>query len=691
MRFLTALPMLVVASACVPDAGRSDRATEAYLELLAAEDARPTRARDGLSPLLRGLSAEQDLLRQASVRALGRLESPGLAHEIVRLVDDPAPSVRAEAANALAQAAHRGDGRSALAPLLERVHAERDPAVRSALARALGRLRVEARDRGRIVEALRTLGVSGEALATSTTLLGVALGFESLVRGSPDPGLSDSAARLLTDLASYDMRDTLRSPDAPRIRRLAIATLAMARRLDHAGVGRALRDNDPGVRATAIRHLDLVAPGARAELIRRALADDWMYTRVEAVRQIERLPRSDLLCRYLDAVVRQDPADAGRILALDALGEPCPDLGTQASTLIEAAASLGQRGEGAWQVPAHALVSLARIAPDSATALLPSFAEHRNPFVRAYAARAAQQLGDYRTLRSLAADAHPNVRVAVLPPLFQALGHAMDDLLLAQLAQDDPHLLMVASDLLEGSPSAARTAAAALDAFERISQARRETWRDARRSLLRRVTESGDGTLAPRLRPYLRDYDALVAQDVSRTLETWTGRPQMADPRPLPRLQLPTPVDISDMEHARVVLHMRDGGSIGIELFPFDATTNAFRFMRLAREGYFDGLTFHRWAPAFVIQGGSPGANEYQGAAAYTRDEVGLQPHWRGTVGISTRGRDTGDGQIFINLVDNVRLDHDYTVIGAVSDGLDLVDAVLEGAVIERAEVVVGS
>ena len=112
------------------------------------------------------------------------------------------------------------------------------------------------------------------------------------------------------------------------------------------------------------------------------------------------------------------------------------------------------------------------------------------------------------------------------------------------------------------------------------------------------------------------------------------------------------------------------------------------RFARLVESGDFDGLTFHRWAPNFVIQGGSPGANEYQGHGPFNRDELGLEPHWRGTVGISTRGRDTGDAQIFVNLVDNVRLDHDYTLVGEVIDGMDVVDQVLEGAVIERAEVV---
>ena len=69
-----------------------------------------------------------------------------------------------------------------------------------------------------------------------------------------------------------------------------------------------------------------------------------------------------------------------------------------------------------------------------------------------------------------------------------------------------------------------------------------------------------------------------------------------------------------------------------------------------------------------------------------------LQPrqrlHLRGTVGISTRGRDTGDAQIFVNMVDSPRLNHTYTVFGSVTAGMDVVDGILEGDVIQRVELV---
>jgi len=129
---------------------------------------------------------------------------------------------------------------------------------------------------------------------------------------------------------------------------------------------------------------------------------------------------------------------------------------------------------------------------------------------------------------------------------------------------------------------------------------------------------------------------------------------------------------------------MLGGGRIELRLRAFEAPTNAARFARLARAGYFDGLTFHRIVPGFVIQGGSPGANEFVGDGPFTRDELTVGSHLRGTVGVSTRGRDTGDGQIFVNLVDNPRLDHNYTIFAEVVTGMDVIDQMVEGATIRR-------
>jgi cyclophilin family peptidyl-prolyl cis-trans isomerase len=133
---------------------------------------------------------------------------------------------------------------------------------------------------------------------------------------------------------------------------------------------------------------------------------------------------------------------------------------------------------------------------------------------------------------------------------------------------------------------------------------------------------------------------------------------------------------------------MKGGGVIEIRLFTDEAPATVERFVRLARAGYYNGLTFHRAVPNFVIQGGSPGANEYVGDSPFMNDEVGRRSNLRGTVGLSTRGRDTGDAQLFINLVDNTRLDHVYTVWGEVTKGMAIADGVLEGDIIERVDIV---
>ena len=110
----------------------------------------------------------------------------------------------------------------------------------------------------------------------------------------------------------------------------------------------------------------------------------------------------------------------------------------------------------------------------------------------------------------------------------------------------------------------------------------------------------------------------------------------------------------------------------------------AARILALARAGYYDGLSWHRVEHDFVVQGGSPGANEYVGLAQYLRDELGTAPHVRGTIGMSTRGHDTGDAQWFINLKDNLRLNRDYTVFAQVVEGIDVVDGILEGDVMQH-------
>ena len=337
------------------------------------------------------------------------------------------------------------------------------------------------------------------------------------------------------------------------------------------------------------------------------------------------------------------------------------------------------------------MVALARAAPNVGDSVLRSLARPDSWGFRVYAARAAAEMGAVGSLTSLVEDESDNVRTAAVIGLSEVSGHRADPLFARQLGRSDYQLLMTAANALAGSPLRETQSRDALvtglfSTFLRITVQRRETSRDVRLALLDRIGEFGDSTRTDLLELYLTDFDPAVADRAAAVLTGWTGRAYTANSQPLPRVQLPTLAEVQELARTRVVLVMAGGGEVELRLYPFEAPTNAARFVRLARGGYYDGLTFHRVVPGFVIQGGSPGANEFMGDGPFTRDELGLRSHARGTVGLSTRGRDTGDAQFFVNLVDNPRLDHDYTIFAEVVRGMDVVDAVLEGDVIERVE-----
>jgi cyclophilin family peptidyl-prolyl cis-trans isomerase len=246
-------------------------------------------------------------------------------------------------------------------------------------------------------------------------------------------------------------------------------------------------------------------------------------------------------------------------------------------------------------------------------------------------------------------------------------------------------LIITAARALEDKAYAARATAPLLTSLGRVTKEHRDTSRDPRMAILNRLQAYGDASQAVNLEGYLKDFDPAIAQKAAEILTAWTGQPRTAAPQPLTPPGV-TSAAVAALRGKSLRVHMAGRGSFDIGLDVDAAPLTVIRIARRAGEGYYNGLTFHRIAPNFVIQGGSPGANEYSGENFFMRDEVGL--HLRGTVGISTRGRDTGDAQIFVNLIDSPRLDHIYTVFGTVVAGMDVVDGVLEGDVIERVELV---
>lgn len=640
---------------------------EAVLE---AEDARaPDEA--SLRVLLAGTRSDNPELRFVAVRALGRLERPELIDAIAAALRDADARVRAAAANALAQAAP-ADARVRSLLLAAIPVGDEEPTVIAAVAESLGRLQHADATAARVVlNALRP-----HLNGTQETRLGVLRGLYFAARQPRARAAFDEGLRAA--LAAQLFRSTWTSANNERARVVAMATIVAAGAPDPAVLDSVLRaDASAYVRREAVVGAGALADtAASARLLRIGLADSSPVVQIDALRGWNRLAATHGCAPVIEAAA--SPHRHMRLLAYDALGAACR-IDTGAAPALRRAVDAAEVSDAA-----RALVALAAVDSTSARERLPRFAEHENLFVRMAAARAAAALQDESWLRRFAQDAHSNVRTIAVQALARIVGAAAADVYIAQLASDESELLMAAAAALEGS-TRADVVPALLNALGRVSAARRETSRDGRIALLERVRELGSAADAGRLRPYLSDFDPAVAQHAAETLSAWTGAPESAAPQPLPREPLPTFEQAAALEDALVTIELESGDVVTLRLLPFDAPANAYRFARLARDGWFDGLTLHRVVPNFVVQGGSPGANEYTGAGAFSRDELGLSnANWRGTVGLSTRGRDTGDAQLFINLIDNMRLDHEYTVFGEVVSGLDVLKDLPEGAVMLR-------
>ena len=380
--------------------------------------------------------------------------------------------------------------------------------------------------------------------------------------------------------------------------------------------------------AWRLRYRALSAGRDNCAAIRAALADSAWPVRLHAADLVSaRCATDDSLGSVLRAWVDALPADASR----------------------------RSRGRVSWHAAAHGIVALARARPNDARLRVRTLATHRQWQVRSYAARAAAVLADTATLRALARDRNDNVKEVAIESLAALTGHADDKVFLAALGARGAQAVRAAAIALEGSPRP-DVAAAANATFERWVRRANASERDARIALLAAAGRPASDDRPPPVRVTLPLHAVALALGADRRLRV-TMAPASG------------------------------GGSFVVRLRGDVAPMMAARLLALARSGYYDGLTWQRVEPDFVIQGGSPGANEYVGLSQYLRDELGTVPHVRGTVGMSTRGHDTGDAQWFINLKDNLRLNRDYTVFAEVIEGIDVVDGILEGDTIARVTV----
>lgn len=455
----------------------------------------------------------------------------------------------------------------------------------------------------------------------------------------------------------------------------------------HSALARGERHPDPRVRSLAVRAAARIRDAQFAARDSLQATGAWpvpaappAYPEPAWRLRYRALGAADVPCPAIAAALT-DSAWPVRLRAMDVLRPACADaaiIDSLTAWVRRAPDDVSSRTAGSvsWHAAAHAVVALQRVGAPTADALGRTLARHAQPELRQYAVRAAVLRRDVDALFDAMGDDNGNVRALAIEQLSGVLapprtsGHAgatntppmtsaADSALLRRF---DAELIPRLSD--RADPQVVLAAAQALMAHGRTPST------DARR-------------VARELVPRWVQRDNASERDVRVALLTLAGGTPSDDTPPVhPRTIPPGAVALALGETVilRVTMHPGSGGGhFDVRLRGDIAPVMAAQIAELAAAGYYDGLTWHRVEHDFVIQGGSPGANEYVGYARYLRDALFTVPHVRGTVGMSTRGHDTGDAQWFVNLKDNARLTRDYTIFGEVIAGMDVVDGVLEG------------
>jgi cyclophilin family peptidyl-prolyl cis-trans isomerase/HEAT repeat protein len=637
--------------------------------VLALEDARAGGAE--LERLLRDPDAG---VRRRAALAAGRIGAPAPAPTLVELMNDQEPQVRQVAAFALGLIGDRVAAERLIAALKDP-----NPAVRARAAEALGRLG------------------DARAAAPIAAMVAAALPLDAprvSVRGD-DPGSAadpwfEPRLGLFALAALKDVKtlETLLVPGgrarfdwwaatwaAMRVESPVFKPLFLA----------ALESNDALSRAFGARGLGALKQADAVPALARLTRDSDRTVAVHALRALAQIGDAGGVSA---AAAQLESSDSARVEeALKALAALPGDRGLRARVV-------GLIGHPEPAVRAAALQALARIDPDDFALVLSGLDPDPERRVRAGLGQAAASLGDdlgRGLVEGLLRDAHPGVVADSLEALRRLRGNEALPVLRQHLGHAD--------DAVRAAAAEAIAALAVQGESGRLAEAWRASLTDrdpgARLSLVDALATQKDETAVDALR-------AVVASDPERVVRAraaaslaarGTVAPDVGIERPS-RAALDyheamapyAPAPGREIFSPRAILHTTRG-RIEMHLDVVETPLTTQNFIDLARRGYYDGLTFHRVVPGFVVQGGDPRGDGSGGPGYVQRCELALSPYGRGAVGMALSGKDTGGSQFFITLAPAPHLDGRYALFGHVALGMEVVEALRPEDRIQRVEI----
>ena len=643
-------------------------------EISALEDRRSL----GDGRLVDFLASKDAETRAAAARAFGRIGRPEGVDPLTRALEDSDAAVRKEAIFALGQI---GEERSR--DSLNRIAVSNASAEERAEAvLALGKLRGERVAEGILpflsdpLEAVR----ADAALALARTSDSVAAVDLRPLLGDPSATVRANAAwaagRLRAKPLAADVRALL--PDADPAVRLAV-TKAVGELGDAeamSGLFALVRDPDWRVRVNVASSLGKMGSEEAYAGLVLLMKDENVHVRAAVAAATKELPyhykRDDILIP-----LREDPEPEVRAATMEPLAV---GLENEFGAIMEHWTAFG---DSSAYVATAAYASFSGASErmgfgsepnqwkTAASVWLPARLYHPQSSLAERAA-CAYYAGDFSTTRPR-------------PPLLKAL--------------EDPEWVIVASaihglgrmvphDTTEARTHREQTPGVIRDVLEKNPMAGAEI--DIRLA----AAEALANFDSPVSREVLRD---LAANDpeVRVRNEAAGALEKLGEPRPevKPAGELPGKAEPLDEDFLKAgpgkytATIVTERGEIVIELLARDAPRTVQSFVRLAEKGFYDGLTFHRVVPNFVIQAGCPIGNGWGHPGYDLRCEYNPLRYERGMVGMAHAGKDTGGSQFFVTHSRQPHLDGRYTIFGRVTSGLEIVDAIRAEDVIETVEI----
>jgi HEAT repeat protein/cyclophilin family peptidyl-prolyl cis-trans isomerase len=618
--------------------------------------------------LLRLLADEEARTRRRAALAVGRVGLGDGVQPLVALLADSDPEVRQMAAFALGLL---GD-RRARDPLVAAL-ADASPLVQTSAAEALGLIGDPS-----VADALARLAsavVASGALATPP-------GEDVDARRDVPAAAFRAALYALVRLKAYGpLSGAVLEGAQPRVRWWPVA-YALQRLEDPRAVAALLtlaKDPHPYTRAFAAKGLGPLKDRAAVPvLIPLATGAEHMVA-VEAVRSLGRLG---------------DPAATPTLMTL--LQSPKTDRRLR----LEAIMAIGSTGgEGAYDslldnladpnppMRAAALRGLAQLDPEGFVTVLSGLDPDPHWTVRAALASILgtlpAEIGLPR-VRAMLGDADERVIPSVLAAIAKLRPPDAATVAIERLSHNDPVVRGAAATAI-GELKPPNGAALLADAYRR---GQKDVMYVARAAALAALALYGAAEATPVLNEALSDSEWAVRLRAAMLLEGLDPASGARNRiRPSPTRLAPTLYETPQLIAPKIspqVYIETDRGLIQIELAVLDAPLTAHNFVTLARQGFFNGLTFHRVVQDFVIQGGDPRGDGEGGPNYAIRDELNERPYLRGTVGMALDWADTGGSQFFITHSPQPHLDARYTAFGRVIKGMEVVDQIEQWDVMRR-------